>query len=52
MSVNLNEIAREMTLMEELKEEVSIAQMKEILRLLFTQYSLEEIAQMYLKYNK
>ena len=51
MSVNLNKIAKELTLAEGLKKSISIAQIKELLNLLFTNYSLEEILQIYLKYQ-
>lgn len=52
MSVNLNQIAKELTLIEGLKESVSIAQIKEILKELFEYYSLEEIVEIWQKYNK
>lgn len=50
--INLNEVARVIAQHEDLKEQVSIAQIKEILGELFRFYSLDEIARIYFKYNK
>lgn len=50
--MNLNDFAREITLKEGLKQSVSIAQMREILKIIFTKNSLEKIIKVYFKYNK
>lgn len=50
--LNLNDIAKQITKYEGLKEEVNIAQVKEILRILFTEYGLEQLVRIYFKYNK
>lgn len=52
MSVNLNNIAKEVTESEGLKESISIAQTKEVMRIIFTDYYLETLIKMYFKYNK
>jgi len=51
-NVNLNEIAKAVTLEEGGKESVSVAQVKEIMNNLFTGYSLETVIEMWQKYNK
>lgn len=50
--INLNKIAIEITKKEGLKKQISIAQIKEILRIIFKGYSLETIIKMHFKYNK
>lgn len=49
---NLNELAEEITYAEGLKHPVNIGDVKEILKLLFKSYSLEQIVRIWLKYNK
>jgi len=50
--LNLNKIAVAITKKEGLKKQISIAQIKEILRTIFKGYSLETIIKIYSKYNK
>jgi hypothetical protein len=53
--MNLNELARDITLKEGLKESVSIAQVKEIMKLTFTALSkrdILEVADILKKYSK
>ena len=52
MSINLNKVAKTITEHEGLKKQVNIAQIKEILKIVFTQYSLEDLTKMWFKYNK
>lgn len=50
--MNLNEVAKEITLAEGKTISVPIGQVKEILRILFKNYDLDDISDMYLKYNR
>lgn len=50
--INLNDVAKNITEAEGLKKSMSIAQVKEVLRIVFTQYSLEDIVRMYFKFNR
>lgn len=50
--MNLNQLAKEIAKEEGLKKQVSIAQIKEILRLVFEDYALEDIVEIWLKYNR
>lgn len=52
MIMNLNVIAQDITEREGLKKNISIAQVKEVLKILFTQYELEEVVKMWIKYNR
>lgn len=52
MSVNLTEVAVRVSKAEGLKDQVKIGNIREVLHVLFTQFSLVEIAQMWMKYNK
>ena len=52
MSINLNTVAREVTLEEGLKKSMTVAQVKEVHRITFTMYDLEELVLIWLKYNK
>lgn len=52
MKVNRNNLAKEITEFEELKEQVSIAQIKEILKIIFERYDLEEIVEIWQAYNR
>lgn len=45
-------MTKELTEAKGLKESISIAQIKEVLKILFTNYTLDEIALMYFKTNK
>lgn len=51
MSINLNDIAKELAAEEELKEEINIAQIKELMKLIF-RYDLEVIVEIWQKYNR
>ena len=50
--LNLNKIAAIITKKEGLKKQISIAQIKEILRIIFRDFDLETIIKIYSKYNK
>lgn len=50
--INLNELAMDITSGEKQLEQVNIAQIKEILRVLFTTHSLEDIILIWFKYHK
>lgn len=50
--MNLNKIAKEITLTEGKKSSVNIAVVKEILHILFTKYDIVEVIKMWIKYNK
>lgn len=52
MSVNLNEVARELTKAEGLKNEIQIGDVKELLNKLFTSMKAHEVVQIWMKYNK
>jgi hypothetical protein len=55
INVNLNNLAKEITLSEGLKQSVSIAQVKEIMKLLFVALSkmtLNEVTVIFKKYSK
>jgi hypothetical protein len=52
MKINLNEVAEWVTESEGLKQELSIAQIKEVIRVLFTESSLEDIIKIWFKYHK
>ena len=52
MSINLNNIAKEIAEVEGKKEQLSIAQIKEVLRILFTYFTLRTLVEMHLKVNK
>ena len=43
MGINLNELARTITLVETGKQEISIAQVKEVMKLLFTELASEDV---------
>ena len=49
---NLNDLAKTITLKEGKKVDISIAQVKELLNIIFTDYDLETIIKIYFKYNK
>ncbi len=50
--INRNERAAELTLMEGKKVEISIAQMKEAMKLYNTSQTLEEVIALWFLYNK
>ena len=50
--MNRNDIAKEIAKEEGMKTELSIAQIKEVLRLVFTIYTLEDIVRMWIRWNK
>lgn len=52
MKINLNEIADEVTRVEGLKKQISVAQVKEVLRIVFKYYTLEKIVAMWMKWSK
>lgn len=49
--MNLNKVARDITLAEGLKHQIKIGDAKELLRLIFTKYSLLEVIKIWMKYN-
>lgn len=49
---NLNEVAKEITKVEGLKNSVNIGDVKEILGHVFRTYSLEDIVRIWLRYNR
>lgn len=51
-NMNLNKLAREITLQEGLKTQVNIGNVKEILRLMFTNYDILDVIKIWIKYNK
>ncbi len=50
--ISLVKVAKDLTISEVGKSESNIGDVRELLRRLFTSYSLAEICQMWLKYNK
>ncbi len=50
--LNRNDLAKFVAEQEGLKEGVSIAQIKEILKVIFTQHDLEEIVEIWQAYNR
>jgi hypothetical protein len=50
--MNLNKVAKEITKKEGKKHPLSIGDVKEVMHILFTDYSLTQIIQMKLKYRK
>lgn len=50
--VNLTEVAKKVSEKEGLKDQVKIGNIREMLRVLFTSYSLADICLMWMKYNK
>lgn len=50
--INRNQLAQEIASMEGLKDQVSIGQIKEILKIMFEGYSLEEVVKVWQAYNK
>ncbi len=51
-AVNLNSFAKEIASMEGLKDQVEIGDIKEILKIVFEGYTLEEVVKVWQKYNK
>ena len=52
MAISLVEVARDLTIQEAGKSESTIGDTRELLRRLFTGYTLVDIIQMWFKYNK
>ncbi len=50
--MNLNKLAKDLTISEGLKHQVNIGDMKEILRKLFTEYDIVDIFHIWVKYNR
>jgi hypothetical protein len=50
--INLNDLAFDIVSKEGLKKQISIAQVKEVLKIVFTELSLEEVCKVWFKYNK
>jgi hypothetical protein len=50
--LNRNLLAKEVAVLEGLKTGVSIAQIKEVLRVIFTKYTLEQTVEHWQAYNK
>jgi hypothetical protein len=51
-NVNLNEVALTVVALEGKSDSLSIAQIKEVMKILFTNYSLPQICKIWFKYNK
>jgi len=49
-SINLNEFAKDVTSHEAKLEQVNIAQIKELIKVIFTKYSLPELILIWFKY--
>lgn len=52
MTVNLNNIAKEITMEEGLKKSLTIAQVKELLKIIFTKYNFLTIVMIWIKFNR
>lgn len=50
--INLNNLAMDITSEEGKLKQVDIAQIKEVLKILFTKYNLEYLIRVWFKYNK
>lgn len=50
--MDLNKISVEISEIEGLKDQINIAQIKEVLRIIFTRFSLTDLVRIYLKTNR
>ena len=51
VSINLNDMAMDIASDEGLKKQVDVAQIKEVIRIIFTKFTLAYIVQVWLKYS-
>ena len=50
--VNLTEAAKKVSQEEGLKDQIAIGNIREVMRVIFTKFTLVEICQMWMNYNK